>query len=157
MSGMYGLVRRLIMVGTVVGLVPGAAWAQETGIVAGTVTDQTGGVLPGTSVDIRPEGAQRVLETVTDSTGAYRFENLPPGPADLTFRLINFSTIRRVVTISAGGMVTADALMQVATSADIVITAPRTFRNLAEIQDPAESLIGVAAAGSEGRDHRRAA
>ena len=150
MSGMYGLVRRLIMVGTVVGLVPGAAWAQETGIVAGTVTDQTGGVLPGTSVDIRPEGAQRVLETVTDSTGAYRFENLPPGPADLTFRLINFSTIRRVVTISAGGMVTADALMQVATSADIVITAPRTFRNLAEIQDPVESLIGVAAAGSEG-------
>ena len=88
MSGMYGLVRRLIMVGTVVGLVPGAAWAQGTGIVAGTVTDQTGGVLPGTSVDIRPEGAQRVLETVTDSTGAYRFENLPPGPAELTFRLI---------------------------------------------------------------------
>ena len=136
MSGMYGLVRRLIMVGTVVGLVPGAAWAQGTGIVAGTVTDQTGGVLPGTSVDIRPEGAQRVLETVTDSTGAYRFENLPPGPAELTFRLINFSTIRRVVTISAGGMVTADALMQVATSADIVITAPRTFRTWPRFKTP---------------------
>jgi hypothetical protein len=40
--------------------------------------------------------------------------------------------------------------MVVATSADIVVTAPRTFRNLAEIENPAENLVGVAAAGSEG-------
>ena len=30
------------------------------------------------------------------------------------------------------------------------ITAPRTFRNLAEIENPAENLVGVASAGSEG-------
>jgi hypothetical protein len=46
--------------------------------------------------------------------------------------------------------VTADAVMLVAMSADIVITAPRTFRNLAEIERPAENLVGVASAGSEG-------
>jgi hypothetical protein len=46
--------------------------------------------------------------------------------------------------------VTADAQLLVATSADIVITAPRTFRNLAEIENPAENLVGVASAGSEG-------
>ena len=40
--------------------------------------------------------------------------------------------------------------MLVAASADIVITAPRTFRNLAEIENPAENLVGVASAGSEG-------
>ncbi len=40
--------------------------------------------------------------------------------------------------------------MLVAMSADIVITAPRTFRNLAEIENPAENLVGVASAGSEG-------
>ena len=41
-------------------------------------------------------------------------------------------------------------MMLVAASADIVITAPRTFRNLAEIENPAENLVGVASAGSEG-------
>jgi hypothetical protein len=126
------------------------AAAQGVGSVTGTVTDETGGVLPGTSVDIRPEGAGSVIEIVTDGVGAYLFENLPSGPADLTVRLINFSTVRRVVTVIPGGSVTADAVLQVATSADIVITAPRTFRNLAEIPNPAESLVGLASAGSEG-------
>ena len=126
------------------------ASAQGTGSVAGTVTDDTGGVLPGTSVDIRPEGAESVIETVTDGVGAYLFEGLPAGPAELTVRLINFSTVRRMITVVADGSVTADAVLQVATSADIVITAPRTFRNLAEIADPAENLVGIASAGSEG-------
>jgi outer membrane receptor protein involved in Fe transport len=40
--------------------------------------------------------------------------------------------------------------MLVAASADIVVTAPRTFRNLAEIENPAENLIGIASAASEG-------
>jgi hypothetical protein len=40
--------------------------------------------------------------------------------------------------------------MLVAASADIVITAPRTFRNLAEIANPAENLVGTATAASEG-------
>ncbi len=126
------------------------AWAQALGSVGGTVADETGGVLPGASVDLRPAGAQSVVETVTDATGAYRFENVPAGQAELTFRLINFSTVRRIVTVTGGGTVTADALMLVAASADIVITAPRTFRNLAEIDNPAENLVGVASAGSEG-------
>ena len=121
-----------------------------TGSVTGTVTDETGGVLPGTSVDIRPDGAESVIETVTDGVGAYLFEDVPAGPAELTVRLINFSTVRRVVTVAPGGTVTANAVLQVATSADIVITAPRTFRNLAEIPDPAENIVGIASAGSEG-------
>jgi hypothetical protein len=127
-----------------------SAGAQTGGAVAGRVADETGAVLPGASVELRPQGAQTVLETVTDGTGDYRFDNAPAGPVELTFRLINFSTVRRAITVPATGAVTADAVMLVATSADIVITAPRTFRNLAEIENPAENLVGVASAGSEG-------
>ena len=146
---MYGSVRLVVMLAVVI-VGSGSAWAQETGIVTGTASDETGGVLPGASVNLRPSGAQRILETVTDGAGAYRFENVPVGPAELTFRLINFSTVRRTITVTRGGTVTANALMLVATSADIVVTAPRTFRNLAEIDNPAENLVGVASAGSEG-------
>jgi hypothetical protein len=131
-------------------LAPGEASSQGTGIVTGTASDETGGVLPGANVSLRPAGAQSDLETVTDGMGVYRFENVPGGRAELTFRLINFSTVRRIVTVPAGGTVTANALLLVATSADIVITAPRTFRNLAEIPNPAENLVGVASSGSEG-------
>jgi hypothetical protein len=137
---------------TFLSLVLGAftASAQDTGIVVGTVADETGGVLPGVSVDLAVGGAPIPLENVTDGHGAYRFDNVPAGPAELTVRLINFSTVRRTVMISAGSVTTADLTLVVATSADIVVTAPRTFRNLAEIENPAENLVGIAAAGSEG-------
>jgi hypothetical protein len=102
------------------------ARAQSIGTVTGTVADDTGGVLPGVSVTLTTAGSQAFRETVTDSTGTYRFDNVPAGTAELTFRLINFSTGRRMVTVAAGATATANARMQVATSADIVITAPRT-------------------------------
>jgi hypothetical protein len=131
-------------------LLPAAAFAQGGGIVSGTVSDETGGVLPGTSVELRVTGNNMPLETVTDGTGMYRFENVPAGEAELEFRLINFGTVRRTINVTPGATVAANAVMQVAASADIVITAPRTFRNLAEIENPAENLVGIAAAGSEG-------
>ena len=146
---MYGCGRFVAFICCIVGL-PTVATAQGTGTVTGTAADETGGVLPGLTVVLRPAGATESLETTTNGTGTYRFENVPAGPAEITFRLINFSTVRRALTVPAGGSVSANAVMIVATSADIVITAPRTFRNLAEIENPAENLVGVASAGSEG-------
>ena len=66
-----------------------AALAQPTGVVLGGVADETGGMLPGVIVDLTTETAE--LSVVTDAVGGYRFENVQPGPATLTFRLINFS------------------------------------------------------------------
>jgi hypothetical protein len=126
------------------------SWAQAGGSVTGTVSDETGGVLPGVTVQLLPVGAQTALEAVTDGSGAYRFDGVQAGPAELTIRLINFSTVRRNVNVTSGTPVTANVSMVVATSADIVVTAPKTFRNLAEIENPAENLVGVASAGSEG-------
>src|SRR5688572_258904 len=126
------------------------ASAQGTGSVRGTVADETGGVLPGVNVSLKSAASTAGSETVTDATGNYRFDNVPVGPAEVTFRIINFSAVRRDIVVAPEGGATANAVMLVATSADIVITAPRTFRNLAEIENPAENLVGVASAGSEG-------
>jgi hypothetical protein len=41
-------------------------------------------------------------------------------------------------------------ILVVSSSADITITAPLTFRNLAELENPAENIVGVAGASSEG-------
>jgi hypothetical protein len=127
-----------------------SGFAQEGGTVEGQVLDQTDAAIPGVIVQFLPAATQLVVETVTDDTGAYRFVNLPTGPGELTFRLLNFSTIRREIVVMAGATVSADTPMVVAASADITVTAPRTFRNLAELENPQENLVGVASAGSEG-------
>src|ERR671913_326636 len=97
--------------------------AQTTGAIAGTVEDDTGGVLPGVTVSVTVPGAPSIRDTVTDAQGAYRFDKVPAGPAELTFRLINFSSGRRIVTVAPGATTTANVRMVVAVSADIVITA----------------------------------
>ncbi len=107
-------------------------------------------MLPGVNVHLEVGGISMPLESVTDGMGEFRFDNVPAGPVELVVRLINFSTVRRSVTVPEAGTATENVMMFVAASADIVVTAPRTFRNLAEIEHPAENLVGVAAAGSEG-------
>ncbi len=139
---------RILML-TALASTPSAAAAQGHGAVAGRVMDQTGAVLPGVSITLTTVGGREVLETLSDESGRYRFDAVDEGPADIVFRLINFGSVRRSLTVGTAG-ITADVVLAVAASADIVITAPRTFRNLAEIDRPAENLVGVASAGSEG-------
>ena len=131
---------RLLWILPLISLLQTSAWAQGTGSVTGIVSDETGGVLPGVAVELKPADSRQPLETVTDGAGSYRFDNVPAGPAELTIRLINFSMVRRNVSVTSGAAVQANAVMLVAASADIVVTAPRTFRNLAEIENPAEIL-----------------
>ena len=66
------------------------ASAQGKGSVRGTVADETGGVLPGVNVSLKSTASTTETETVTDATGNYRFDNVPVGPAEVTFRIINF-------------------------------------------------------------------
>jgi hypothetical protein len=138
------------MLAALCALAPLPALAQGTGTVTGAVTDQTGGVLPGVTVELMPTGADDFLVAVSDGDGAYTFADVPAGPAELWFRLINFSIVRRDVVVPPGGTITENALMLVAASADITVTAPRTFRNIAELDAPAENLVGIASASSEG-------
>jgi hypothetical protein len=57
------------------------AWAQNPGSIAGTVEDDTGGVLPGVAVSVAVAGAPPIADTVTDASGAYRFDKVPAGAA----------------------------------------------------------------------------
>ena len=125
-----------------------AVYAQTDAIVTGIVRDETGGVLPGVSVDLQ-SGARR-LAMWTDAAGTYRFESVPPGLVVLTFKLINFTAVRRELTVAAGQTTAANVVLNVSINADIVVTAPGTFRNVADLENPAENLVGVASAASQG-------
>lgn len=70
----------------------------------GTVADQSGGALPGATVELSfpaPNGSVRTVTTGTD--GAYRFERVVPGLYVLTVRLPGFGSAIRDLEIGGGG------------------------------------------------------
>src|SRR5262245_8504658 len=82
---------------------PGAAaFAQQTGGILGKVTDNSGGVLPGVTVEAKSDVLPTPRTAVTDPAGIYQLPALPPGMYTLTFTLAGFqtSTVQREVQLS---------------------------------------------------------
>ena len=71
------------------------ASAQTTGVLAGTVRDAQGLVLPGVTITVTSEAliGERVLVSQVD--GTYRVPALPPGEYSATYQLPGFATLRR--------------------------------------------------------------
>ena len=124
------------------------AASAQTGWVTGRVADQTGGVLPGVAIGLVTSGGEQTA--MTDASGAFTFDRVQAGAAELTYRLINFTVIRRSVTVLDGRATEASAVMTLSLKADVVVTGARTFRNVADIENPAENLVGIAASSSQG-------
>ena len=125
-----------------------SAFAQSAAI-SGTVRDETGGALPGVSVELR-SGAVSPRLTVTGARGSYTFDAVAPGRSQATFTLINFAPVRRDVAVTAGGSVRLDAILHLALNADVTVTGKSTFTNLADADQPAENLVGIAQSASQG-------
>ena len=74
-------------------LFPVAAWAQQASGIGGQVTDASGAVVPGVTVEATsPVLIEKVRSVVTDGDGRYRLIDLRPGTYVVTFSLEGFST-----------------------------------------------------------------
>ena len=76
-------------------LVPGIAAAQSVGALRGVVHDSLGGVVSSAHVAI--EGSK--TQTLTDSTGAFRFARLPTGDALVRVRRLGYQPMSAAVKI----------------------------------------------------------
>ena len=84
-----------------IALVPTAAFAQA--VIAGTVKDSSGAVLPGVTVEASsPALIEKVRSAASDGTGQYRIEDLRPGTYDVTFTLQGFNTFKREGVVLTG-------------------------------------------------------
>ena len=94
-------------------LVPTTALGQS--VVSGQVTDNTGGVLPGVTVEAASPaliGGSRLA--VSDGQGRYAIIDLEPGLYAVTFRLPGFSTvIREGIDLPANFTATVDVELEV--------------------------------------------
>ena len=82
-------------------LIPSTALAQAT--LTGTVRDNSGGILPGVTVEASsPALIEKVRTAVTDDSGQYRIVDLRAGVYTLTFTLPGFSAVKRENITLAG-------------------------------------------------------
>src|SRR5688500_19062663 len=121
---MRTIVRCFLLLG-LVAVVPRVAAAQAT--LAGEVKDTTGAVLPGVTVEAAsPALLEKVRTAVTDGSGRYRIESLPPGSYTVRFSLTGFVPFsRESVIVSGPGVITVDVALTVAAADTITVTARR--------------------------------
>ena len=147
MARIFSLVLAFVLV--LLALTP--ASAQSGGIVTGVVTDESAGVLPGVTVELRTRAGVTVAETVTDATGSYTFNNVAPGAYQLRYTLVNFaSKVHQDLQVASGATARNDETLQLSLNAEVVVVGRRTFTNLADAENPAENLVGIAQSASQG-------
>ena len=107
-------------------LAPAIAVAQSS--IAGAVTDDTGGVLPGVTVeassDVLIEGSRVVF---TDGTGSYNIIDLRPGEYTVIFTLPGFGTlVRDELILGADVALPIDAVLSVGSVEETITVSGET-------------------------------
>jgi hypothetical protein len=97
-------------------------FAQETtGGLQGTVKDPTGAVVAKAKVTLTAPNLVGVKEATTDTSGYYRFANLPPSTYTVTVEGQGFATLKREgVTIEVGHLPSLDLTLQVGGTGTVV-------------------------------------
>lgn len=101
------------MAGVLLALSASPVMAQTgDGALRGYVKDESGAILPGVTVTATSPELLVPVVSVTDETGLYRLNRLPPGTYVVTAELTGFSTTRREgILMRAGSTFTVDLQM----------------------------------------------
>lgn len=81
-------------------LVVSAAFAQNTGGVKGTVTDESGAVVPAVTVTVTGNGVSKTAQTQAD--GTYTISALPAGQYTVQVNVHGFAPFSKGVSVAAG-------------------------------------------------------
>ena len=98
------------------------AWAQQTlGGITGTVSDSSGGVIPGTTVTAVGDQTKLTRKQNTNDSGLYSFVNLPIGNYTLTFERDGFQTLKvPTILVQADRTVTLNEALKIGEAAQSV-------------------------------------
>jgi outer membrane receptor protein involved in Fe transport len=106
-------------------LLTAAAFAQvETGQIAGTVTDESGAVVPNATVTVRNVASNAQRATQASPTGSYVVVGLPPGTYEVSVISQQFKPFKSTIEVTVGGHATLDAKLSVnATVTEVQVVA----------------------------------
>ena len=109
------------------------------GRINGTVTDNTGAVLPGVTVTATSPALIQPQVQTTGIDGGYRFIALPPGVYDISFELSGFQNLKREgVRVVINQTLTVDQQLNVATLQETV-----TVTGASPIVDSSTTQVGT--------------
>ena len=117
---------RLLTFGLLFGLLQNA-WAQSqatTGLIEGTVVDESGAAVPGASVTFRNTATNFERQATTDKDGRFRGSLLPLGPYKVSVSLAGFATmVRDGINLSVGQTVNLPITMKVSSVQEEVLVS----------------------------------
>ncbi|MFI5058499.1 MAG: carboxypeptidase regulatory-like domain-containing protein [Candidatus Acidiferrales bacterium] len=102
-------------------MLPAAVAQETTGGLQGTVKDPSGAVVPGALVVVTSTALVGKKELVTDSSGYYRFANLPPGIYNVAVSAKGFRTLKREgMSLEVGHLPTVDFALELGATTEVV-------------------------------------
>src|SRR5688572_30087877 len=100
------------------------AWSQTqitTGVIQGTVSDPSGALVPGATVEARNLDTNLVRSLVTSADGRFVLLSLPPGRYIVTVSLQGFAThVQEDLTLTVGQSITLNPVLKVSGTAETV-------------------------------------
>src|SRR5437588_2750986 len=131
----------LLGVMTVLALTP--IHAQERkGMLTGTVTDVSQGVLPGARVEVEPKG----VSVASNGQGQFTITDLAPGHYTVTVSYVGYKPFSSDVTINSGQIAHVDAVLQIASQTEVVTVRGDRQRGEVEalnIERTADNIVQV--------------
>src|ERR1700690_4078615 len=114
------------------------AQSAGTGALTGTVSDPTGGVVPGATVTITSADTNQARNATTGADGSYRFSLLPPGTYRVRFNAVGFKTSEvAAVTVNVTETPVLDGTLEVGSQSEQV-----SVNAQAETLETASSTLG---------------
>jgi len=118
---------RLVLLGILLIAGGGAAWAQTTASIQGTVTDASGAAVSGAKVTVKSQALGIERTTQTNSSGDYEAPALPPGTYSVEVQMQGFGTeIASSLTLQVSQNSVQNFALNVASSATTVVTVEST-------------------------------
>ena len=109
----------------------------SAGRILGSITDQTGAVIPGVIVAIRDVDRGTVRTLATDEAGAYNAPNLLPGTYTIRVELAGFTTVERQnIKLEVGQDIRVDVALQAGEQKELITVSadsPLVDTNNAEL------------------------
>jgi hypothetical protein len=117
-----------------------AVWAQvPVGIISGTITDESGAVIPGVIITARNKATSFERKVTSSSEGSFSISALPAGEYEVTFKMNGFRTLQQEAVVSTGTTTGIDAKLEVGQTTEIVTVQAAQ----AQINYESHSIDGV--------------
>jgi iron complex outermembrane recepter protein len=116
-------------------------FAQATGSIEGTITDENKAPLPGVTIEATSPALAGARTAVSEANGRFTFASLPAGKYGIRCVLQGFATLEQAnINVAAGSVATLQVQMQSAVREEVTVTGTLIPRPTLEAMSPVTTM-----------------